>query len=121
VVITAILFTVLHLNPWQFLSALSLGIVLGWFYVRSGSVAVCILGHAIYNSTVVIFPVLPWNIPGMTPSSDLTIVEFQPWWLDFAGLVMLVMGLWIFRRSTPPAPPIITENSTEGSSGSSLG
>ena len=111
VVITAILFAVLHLNPWQFLSALFLGIVLGWFYVRSGSVAICILGHAIYNSTVVIFPVLPWNIPGMTPSSDLTIVEFQPWWLDLAGLVMLVMGLWIFRRGTPPAPPIITENS----------
>ncbi len=118
VVITAILFTVLHLNPWQFLSALFLGIVLGWFYVRSGSVAICILGHAIYNSTIVVFPVLPWNIPGMTPSSDLTKVEFQPWWLDLCGLVVLLVGLWIFRRSTPPEPPVITENTGNGSSGS---
>ena len=117
VVVTAILFTVLHLNPWQFPSALSLGIVLGWFYVRSGSVAICILGHAIYNSTVVVFPVLPWHIPGMTPPSDLTIVEFQPWWLDLVGLVVLVVGLWIFRRSTPPEPPVITECTGNESSG----
>jgi membrane protease YdiL (CAAX protease family) len=119
VVVTAILFTVLHLNPWQSVSALFLGIVLGWFYVRSGSVAICIFGHAIYNSMVVIFPVLPWDIAGMTPSSDPTKVEFQPWWLDLSGLIVLLVGLWIFRKSTPPAPPVITEHPGNGGLGSS--
>ena len=116
VVITAILFTLLHVNPWQFCSALALGLVLGWFYLRSGSLAICILGHAIYNSMVVIFPLLPWNIPGMTTPPDLTKVDFQPWWLDVFGLVVLLVGLWIFRRTTPPVPPIINEetgNSTD--------
>ena len=121
VVVTAILFTVLHLNPWQFPSALSLGIVLGWFYVRSGSVAICILGHAIYNSMVVVFPVLPWNIPGMTTLPDLTQVEFQPWWLDLFGLVLLLVGLWVFRRSAPPEPPVITQYTGNGGSGSRPG
>ena len=118
VVITAILFAGFHLNPWQFCSALFVGILLGWFYVHSGSVAICILGHAICNSMVVVFSVLPWDIPGMTVTSDLTKVEFQPWWLDFSGLVVLLVGLWIFRRSTPPEPPVITENTGNGSSGS---
>jgi membrane protease YdiL (CAAX protease family) len=118
VVVTAILFTVLHLNPWQSVSALFLGIVLGWFYVRSGSVAICIFGHATYNSMVVVFPVLPWSIPGMTTPPDLTKVEFQPWWLDLSGLAVLLVGLWIFRRSTPPEPRVITENTGNGSFGS---
>jgi uncharacterized protein len=118
VVITALLFAFIHLNPWQFFSALFLGLVLGWFYARTRSVAICILGHAIQNSMSVIFSVVPWDIPGMTAPPELSTVEFQPWWLNTFGLIVMLAGLWIFRRSSPPAPPIIdevTKNSVDSS------
>jgi uncharacterized protein len=121
VIITALLFALVHLNPWQFFSALFLGLVLGWFYVRSGSVTICIVGHAVYNSMSVIFSALPWDIPGMTAPPDLTTVEFQPWWLNLSGLIVMSMGLWIFRRSTPPAPPVIDEDTANSADNSQQG
>ena len=121
VVLTALLFAILHFNPWQFLSALFLGMVLGWFYLRTGSVAMCIVGHSIANGLVVIFSVLPWDIPGMTGTPDLTQVVFQPWWLDVSGLVVLLLGLWLFRRATPvaiveqPGPPVLKNDAPSSS------
>jgi hypothetical protein len=104
VILTALLFAALHVNPWQGLSALCLGIVLAWFYLRTGSVALCVLGHAMSNGLSIVFTLIPWDIPGMTDTADLTNVTFQPWWLDLSGLVVLVIGLWVFRRATPPIP-----------------
>jgi membrane protease YdiL (CAAX protease family) len=114
VVLTALLFGAVHLNPWQFLSATFLGIAFGWFFLRTGSVALCVIAHAISNGLFILFTSLPLNIPGMTGTPDNPVVEFQPWWLDLAGLALLLAGLWIFRKATPPTkieeqpkPPII--------------
>ncbi len=116
VLVSALLFALVHLNPWQFISALCLGLVLGWAYLRTGSVLLCILGHAISNGLMLLCSVLPVRIPGMIGTPDFTLVEFQPWWLDSAGAVVLALGLWLFRRATaqplqdessaPPASPL---------------
>jgi len=114
IVLTAFLFAAVHLNPWQFFSAPLLGCAFGWFYLRTGSVALCVLAHAFTNASTIVFPALPWHSPGMT-ADDLSRVEFQPWWLDLSGLAMLLAGIWAFRKATPgthtddlPAPPVIT-------------
>jgi hypothetical protein len=104
VLVSSFLFAAIHLNPWQFMSALSLGIILGWFYLRTGSVLACIIGHAIANGLSIVVLGLPWDIPGMTGSPAGTAVVFQPWWLDLCGLLVLVVGLWIFRKATPLPP-----------------
>jgi membrane protease YdiL (CAAX protease family) len=114
IVITALLFAAVHLNPWQFFSALLLGVALGWFYLRTVSIALCVLAHAFMNALTIVFGALPWHISGMT-SDDLSRVEFQPWWLDLSGLAMVLAGIWAFRKATPcphtddmPVPPVIT-------------
>ena len=114
VVLAAFLFAVLHLNPWQFCSALFLGTVFGWFYWRTGSVWICVLAHAWANGLFQIASSLPVEIPGMTGTPDLSRTEFQPWWLDLCGLALLLAGIWAFRRATlvpelEPAqiPPVI--------------
>jgi membrane protease YdiL (CAAX protease family) len=118
VLLTAFLFAANHLNPWQFFSALILGCVLGWFYVRTGSIVFCVLAHAFANSLGLLSRALPWSIPGMT-GDDLTVVEFQPWWLDLSALALILVGLWAFRKVTPcptvtevPAPPVIMPGGT---------
>lgn len=100
-VLTALLFAALHVNPWQFLSAFFLGIVLAWFYLRAGSVLVCVIGHAVANGLMLLCSRLSWNIPGLTGTPDYSITVFQPWWIDVPGLALFVFGLWMFHHATP--------------------
>jgi uncharacterized protein len=119
VVLTALLFAALHCNPWQFLSPLFLGIAFGWFYLRTGSVGLCVLAHAFSNGLVIVLPMLPLDIPGLVDTPDNAKTAFQPWWLDLCGLGLLLFGLWTFRRAAPAAqtpeaqtPPIIALDKT---------
>jgi membrane protease YdiL (CAAX protease family) len=47
---SALLFAVAHLNIYQFVVALGMGLVLGWLYERSRSLIPCIALHAAYNT-----------------------------------------------------------------------
>jgi len=127
VALSAFLFAVIHANPWQLLSAFFLGLVFGWFYLRTGSLLLCILAHAIANGLSVICTLIPVSIPGLTSQPDYTVTAFQPWWLDLSGLCVLLAGLWFFRHATPqtetspeaappPSPPRITEESNSAPS-----
>ena len=114
VLLTAFLFAALHFNPYQFASALLLGCAFGWLYVRTGSITLCMCAHAFSNALSAAFAALPWHIRGMT-GSYMSTIEFQPWWLDLSGLVIVAAGIWAFHRAAPwtetnelAAPPVIT-------------
>ena len=120
VVLTALLFAALHCNPWQFLSPLFLGIAFGWFYLRTGSVGLCVLAHAFSNGLAIVLPMLPLDIPGLCGTPEHGKVAFQPWWLDLSGLGLLLFGLWTFHRAAPAAqasvaaiPPEIGEDNVQ--------
>ena len=49
ILISSILFGLVHLNPWQFLAALSLGAFIGWIYYNTKSVSFAIIIHAANN------------------------------------------------------------------------
>jgi membrane protease YdiL (CAAX protease family) len=48
-IVSSILFAVLHFNFVQTISALICGLVLGWLYINTGTLFCCILAHALYN------------------------------------------------------------------------
>lgn len=50
---SACIFAVIHLNPWQGLSAFVIGCFLGWIYYKTRSVIPCIFIHFITNSIAV--------------------------------------------------------------------
>lgn len=52
--VSALLFALFHLNPWQFPATFVLGIVLGILMLRTRNIYLCILGHAINNGLVLI-------------------------------------------------------------------
>ncbi len=54
ILISAVVFGVFHLNPWQFLYATVLGIYLGYIYWKTGSLFYPILIHWLLNSTAFI-------------------------------------------------------------------
>ena len=54
VFVSALMFALFHLNPWQFPATFILGILLGILMVRTNNIFLCILGHSINNSLVLV-------------------------------------------------------------------
>ncbi|MDH7501296.1 MAG: CPBP family intramembrane metalloprotease, partial [Verrucomicrobiota bacterium] len=98
VVLTALLFTVIHLNPWQFFSAMLLGMLLGWWFVRTKTLTVCLIGHAFANGLVFVQPFMPFEVQGFNtdPASAMP-GQFQPLWFDAIGLLLFLGGLLLFQ------------------------
>ena len=119
IVISAALFAMAHLNPWQTISASLLGVLFGWWYYRTRSIVPGLIGHALVNGSVLACGFLPVEISGFNKGEPYAQVEFQPLWFDSAGLFLLAIGIWLFHRWSPkpetpscprydgPTPPII--------------
>jgi membrane protease YdiL (CAAX protease family) len=93
IIISAFLFGVLHLNPWQFYSGFIIGLISAWICINTGSILLSIYIHffnnMLYTITVryrELIPVKGFNSNFATP------VEFQPLWFDILGLVILIVG-----------------------------
>ncbi len=54
VIMSALLFALYHLNPWQFPATFVLGLLLGWIMIRTRNILLSILGHSINNFMVLI-------------------------------------------------------------------
>jgi membrane protease YdiL (CAAX protease family) len=95
---SAILFGLFHLNPWQLLPAIILGVIFAWWFVQTGSLLPCLFGHALVNAIpLILLCILNLEIPGAT-SEITTKVEFQPLWFDFVGLLLAGSGIWTLTR-----------------------
>jgi membrane protease YdiL (CAAX protease family) len=56
ILLSGILFSVFHLNPWQMTYTFFLGLFLGWLMVRTRSLPLCIIAHSI-NNIIVLFSI----------------------------------------------------------------
>jgi membrane protease YdiL (CAAX protease family) len=99
IIISAILFGIIHLNPWQFLTGLIFGLVLAWICIKTNSILLCIYIHLFNNvlSTVAIrlkniIPIKGYNV------IDIASKEFHPLWFDLSGLVLLALGLILLMK-----------------------
>ena len=61
VFMSALLFALFHLNPWQFPTTFVLGLLLGWIMLRTNSILLVILGHSI-NNALVLLTITYWEI-----------------------------------------------------------
>ena len=106
IVISALLFGLVHLNPWQIPFAFVAGLVFGWVYFRTGSLTLCMAGHALHNSISLLATGLPFVIRGFNSTPPAGMVDFQPWWFDLTGVVLVLVGTaWFLRCALPLAKP----------------
>ena len=93
IIISALLFGIIHLNPWQFYGAFIIGLISAWVCIKTNSILLSIYIHffnnALYTVTVKYKDLIP--VKGFN-SNFATPVIFQPWWFDVSGLVILIMG-----------------------------
>ncbi|PHN02320.1 CPBP family intramembrane glutamic endopeptidase [Flavilitoribacter nigricans] len=103
---SAFFFGLYHLNPWQFVTAMGLGIFIGWIYHRTRSLLPCIAIHAFANGTSFFLST------GMSEEQqDMTLVEtvggIGPLLLILAGAgVVLYVAIRLLDRLLPaPSRP----------------
>ena len=98
ILMSALIFGIAHMNPWQFISAFIWGIIAGWLYYRTRSLAPCILGHAFNNFMPFLAGIfLKVNIPGYT-TSGYNVIEHQPMWFNLIGLILLASGFYLAMK-----------------------
>lgn len=101
-VISALFFALIHLNPWQAVPAFVTGILLAYVYYRTGSLKLTILMHAVNNGTSVIISQLP-ALKALPV--DASLLEFMDRWqyisLMAACLFIIVIFIDIVRKNVP--------------------
>ena len=104
--VSTALFAAVHILPWLVLNAFVIGCFLAWLRIRTGSLGLCVLAHAIYNSLpFILLRSVSVDIPGYTTGPTQTI-QFQPVWFDLLGASLLaagIAGIYFANKQTPPA------------------
>lgn len=121
ILISAILFGLMHANLRQFIVGLVVGGAFGWWYYRTASVALPLLGHAIFNLLPTLFILFPEaGLPFGHYAADGSVV-YQPWWVTLGGALAVAVGLnWFetiadllprpaFDPVPAPEPPLLVE------------
>lgn len=81
IIISSILFGVVHLNPWQFITAFILGMFAGWAYYKTRSLTLPILIHFVNNLAAVLFS----RLSGAEAYLDKSLLE------QYGGLVSFIL------------------------------
>lgn len=90
IVLSAALFGIIHINPWQAVNAFWGGIFYGWIYWRYRSIWLCMFMHA-YHNILAIFMYYPYvRIENHTGYQSMW---RHPAWFDILGLLFFSFGL----------------------------
>lgn len=111
--LSAGLFALMHLNPWQLPTAFFIGVILGWVYLRTRSLALCITGHGFHNAMSLLSAGLPFTVEGFNQAHAPEVVLFQPWWFNLLGVALLGGGVYWLRRIAPPIVWTVSAPSAE--------
>jgi membrane protease YdiL (CAAX protease family) len=104
VVVSSLLFGITHIIPWAVVNAFFLGFFFAWLKLKTGSLRLCIIAHALYNSIpLILSEYVQLQIPGFNSVPGETAV-FQPWWFDVMGAVLLLLGIGGMNALYEPEP-----------------
>ena len=104
ILLSALLFAVMHTNPWQFIATFVAGVLLAWLLIETGSLLPCLFAHAVANGTAWLAGMTTVEIPGFTSGME-DAVQFQPFWLNAVGVAFAVGGYLLLRRTFREAAP----------------
>lgn len=93
VVISSLLFGLLHFNVLQGVGATLLGVYLGFVTWRTGSVVPAMVAHAANNFLS--------SIHALQHVQGDPLFELQPWWMTAAGLLLAIVAVMRLGRRRP--------------------
>ena len=92
ILVTSIIFSLIHLSIYLFLSRIVLGIVLGLLYERSKNIGINIIAHFL-NNAVAVSQIFYFSMKGKEVSAD-ELDPTMPWWV---GVIALIGIVFLFR------------------------
>ena len=95
IIVTAILFSAIHISYYGFLVRFALGVILGFVFYYSGSLWLSILFHFLYNGLQVTALYVA-TMSGTKGSKDIE--ENFPLWAGVVALVLIVYAFIKFRQ-----------------------
>jgi membrane protease YdiL (CAAX protease family) len=88
---SALLFALMHINPWQAVHAFVMGLFVGWIYLRFRSIWLCMFIHC-YNNILASFMIFPVKtLPNVRDYS----IMVHPLWFDILGVILFGTGLFL--------------------------
>jgi membrane protease YdiL (CAAX protease family) len=104
--ISALLFGIIHLNPWQFVTAFIIGAISAWICIRTKSIILCIYMYMFNNILGVVAlkykEQLPINGFNTAYTGDVEHI-FQPIWFDIVGIIITLFGILLIRKAVEKA------------------
>jgi membrane protease YdiL (CAAX protease family) len=99
IIVSALLFGIIHLNPWQFVSAFIVGLFSAWLCLRTKSILLCLYIHFFNNLLGLIAMKFSETMPikGFNTAYAGEPV-FQPLWFDAIGLIIVALGILLILR-----------------------
>ena len=94
VFMSALLFALFHLNPWQFPTTFILGLLLGWIMLRTDNILLAILGHSI-NNALVLLTITYWDTIQTHPIYSMEKLDFYL----VSTVVILISTVFIYLLS----------------------
>jgi membrane protease YdiL (CAAX protease family) len=107
IVLSALLFGIMHFNPAQSFFAFLVGLIFGWLYYRSGSVVPGMIGHAINNTACALFMVFDPEHAQVSVREQYGPTVFYI--LLVVSVVCAVEGYVILNKELPAAPKYVDE------------
>ena len=97
IILTAFIFSIIHISYYGFLVRFALGIILGLVFYYSGSLWLSIIFHFLYNGIQVTALYL-LNKPGVKETKDIE--ENFPIWAGAIALVLIIYAFIKFREAS---------------------
>lgn len=94
ILVSALFFAVIHMNPWQAIPAFVLGCLFGLVYYKTGSLKLCMLMHCANNA----FSVLISHIPGAENAEYFSDLMADPMHYRMLYLCALALCLLFVTR-----------------------
>ena len=101
IVVSAAVFAVIHMNPWQAIPAFILGLLFGYIYYKTGSLKLTILMHCANNTLAAICSRTP-----AFKDADTFMDVLSPWayWSIYAACLIIIGCTFVILRNTPLYP-----------------
>ena len=98
VLLTALAFGLLHLDPFRLAPTVFLGLLFGLIVVWTGSIYPAMLAHACNNAFSYLVQRNEQALTGI-PWLDLNSAQSLPWYAVFAAAGMVALGLWWLKKT----------------------
>ena len=99
IILSSILFGIVHLNPWQFVSALISGVFSGWVYYRTKKLSLSILIHLVNNLVAFVVIYFMDTETMMNESLSELYGGFMNFILITAGAIFVsIIGIFLLKK-----------------------